>query len=79
MSRNVLIDDEDDARILIDDEDDARILIDDEVDAKQTQLSKAVVKIAWKRQGLNLQTKLKICKAVVMTTLLCQRNMDSLL
>ena len=53
MSRNVLIDDEGDARI-----------------AKTSTTFRRLRKNVWERQRLNLQTKLKVYKVVVMTTLI---------
>ena len=49
------------------------VLIDDEVDARIAKASTAFGRLhknVWKRQGLNLQTKLEVYKTVVMTTLL---------
>ena len=49
------------------------VLIDDEVDARISKVSTAFGRLrnnVWERQGLNLQTKLKIDKAIVMTNLL---------
>ena len=49
------------------------VLIDDEAGAKIAKVSTTFGRLRknmWERQGLNLQTKLKVYKAVVMTTLL---------
>ena len=51
------------------------VLIDDEVDARIAKASTAYGRLrknVWDRQILNLQTKLKVYKAVVMTTNACE-------